>query len=128
MLVHYANIGKTKHDVSIRYASVTRPASSIPPCCEDDNSLWGSMTITFACAYSIDSSTFGIRFEATVDEERFVCTVSTEALQDVDPTNVQATPEAQFLANRSTFERIAEQKIRDGAKSPVAITSTDVRT
>lgn len=79
------------------------------------------MKITFSGKYAINPQTFGINFEAIVDGESVVCSVSTEALQDIDPSNASGTAEQQFLANRSSFEAIAEKKIRAQAKSPVAI-------
>lgn len=84
------------------------------------------MDITFSSKYAINPVTFGINFEATVDGHSVVCIISTEALQDIDPSNAQDSAKQQFLANRSRFEAIAEKKIRAGAVSPVAIDSSDV--
>jgi hypothetical protein len=84
------------------------------------------MNITFSGNYTINPQTFGINFEATVNGQSVVCSVSTEALQDIDPSNAHNTAQQQFLANQSNFQAIAEQKIRAGATSPVAITSSDV--
>jgi len=83
------------------------------------------MEITFSGRYTVNSDTFGINFEANVDGTNVVCSISTEALDDVDTINAQSAPEHQFLANRVRFEAIAEQKIRAGI-SPVAINSSDV--
>lgn len=84
------------------------------------------MNITFSGNYAINPQTFGINFEATVNGQSVVCSVSTEALQDIDPNNAHNTAQQQFLANQSNFQAIAEQKIRAGTTSPVAITSSDV--
>jgi len=86
------------------------------------------MNISFSGKYAVNPQTFGINFEATVDGKNVVCSVSTEALQDIDPSNAQNTAEQQFLANQSSFEAIAEQKIRAGATNTVAITSSDILT
>ena len=85
------------------------------------------MNITFSGKYAINPQTFGINFEATVNGKSVVCSASTEALQDIDPSHIQSQPEEQFLANQSSFEAIAEQKILTGATSPIVITSSDVR-
>lgn len=85
------------------------------------------MNISFSGKYAVNPQTSGINFEATVDRQSVVCSVSTEALQDIDPSNAQNTAEQQFLANQSGFEAIAEEKILAGAASPIVITSSDVR-
>lgn len=84
------------------------------------------MNITFSGKYAINSQTFGINFEAVVNGKTVICSASTEALQDIDPSQAQNQPEEQFLANRSSFEAIAEQKIRAGAMSPIVITNSDI--
>lgn len=84
------------------------------------------MEISFTGNHGINTQNFGINFQAKVDGENFICSVTTAALQDVDPSNAQRAPEQQFLANRSTFESIARKKILGGATSPLLITSTDV--
>lgn len=85
------------------------------------------MNILFSGKFASNPETFGINFEATVDGQRVVCCITLDALQDVDPSNSQATPEQQFLANRCSFEAIAKQKILSGDTGPVEITSADVR-
>lgn len=85
------------------------------------------MNITFSGKHAINPQTFGINSEATVDGQSVICSVSIEALQDIDPSNAHNAAQQQFLANQSSFQSIAEQKIRAGATSPVAITSSDVR-
>jgi hypothetical protein len=85
------------------------------------------MNISFSGKYAVNPQTFGLNFEATVNGQNVVCSVSTEALQDIDPSNAQNTAEQQFLANQSSFEAIAEEKIIAGATSPIVITSSDVR-
>lgn len=85
------------------------------------------MKITFSGKYAINPQTLGINFEATVDGQSVVCSVSIEALQDIGPGNATGTAEQQFLANRSSFEAIAEKKIRAQATGPVVINSSDVR-
>lgn len=84
------------------------------------------MNITFSGKYAVNPQTYRVNFEATVDGNSVICSVSTEALQDIDPINAHDTVDQQFRANQSSFEAIAEQKIRSGAISPVVITSADV--
>jgi len=84
------------------------------------------MTITFSGKYAINPDTFGINFEANVDGHRVVCMVLTGALQDIDPSNAQNSATQQFLANQSSFEAIAERKIRAGAKTPITINNSDI--
>ena len=84
------------------------------------------MNISFSGKYAFNPQTYGINFEATVNGQNVVCSVLTEALQDIDPSNAQNTVEQQFLANQSSFEAIAEKKIIAGATSPIVITSSDV--
>jgi len=83
------------------------------------------MTISFGSSY-YKNGAFGISFEATVDGSTVVCSVSSEALQDIDPSNTQCSPEAQFMANRSAVEGIARRKILAGEQRPIKITSADV--
>ncbi|TNJ36294.1 DUF1488 domain-containing protein [Chlorobaculum thiosulfatiphilum] len=85
-----------------------------------------AMNITFSGKFAVNSQAFGINFEAVVNGNSVICSVSTDALQDIDPSNPYDTVEQQFRANQSSFEAIAEQKIRSGALSPVVITSCDV--
>jgi hypothetical protein len=84
-----------------------------------------AMTISFGSSCTVNGA-FGISFEATVDGSSVVCSISPEALQDIDPSNAQCSPEAQFMANRSTFEDIARRKILAGEQRPIRITSADV--
>ena len=85
------------------------------------------MQVSFSGKHAINHETFGINFEAIVDGASIACMVSTEALQDIDPRYALGNAEDQFVANRSSFERIAERKIRAGDSSPITITSADVR-
>lgn len=85
------------------------------------------MNISFSGKHAVNPQSFGINFEATVNGKSVVCSVSTEALQDIDPSNAQNTTEQQFLAHQSSFEAIAKEKILAGAASSVVITSADVR-
>lgn len=84
------------------------------------------MQISFSGQYAINPQTFGINFEAIVDGSSVICMISTEALQDIDPSNAQGNAQDQFTSNRSAFERIAEKKIRDKQPAPIVITSADV--
>lgn len=84
------------------------------------------MNIVFSGKYATNSQTFGINFEAVVDGQQFICVVSREALQDINPNNSDHQAEQQFISNRSAFERIAEMKIRAGETSPITINSSDV--
>ena len=86
------------------------------------------MQVSFSRNHAINPETFGINFEAIVDGSRVICTVSIEALQDIDPSNAQGKPKDQFESNRSSFEQIAEQKIRAGQPAPITITSADLHT
>lgn len=85
------------------------------------------MQILFSDQYAINPQAFGINFEAIVDGSSVICMISTEALQDIDPSNAQRNAQDQFTSNRSAFEQIAEKKIRDKQLAPIVITSTDVR-
>ena len=84
------------------------------------------MTILFDSSYTTNGA-FGISFEATLARSTIACSVSSEALQDIDPSKAQCSPEAQFLANRSAFEGIAKRKILAGEQRPIRITSADVK-
>ena len=84
------------------------------------------MQVSFSGKYAVNSETFGINFEAIVDGSSVVCMVSTEALQDIDPSNALSTAQDQFTSNRLAFERIAEKKIRDGQPAPIVITRADI--
>jgi hypothetical protein len=61
-----------------------------------------------------------------VDGHAIVCKISSDALEDVDPSNASGTVESQFLANRWRFEAIARKKILAGAVADISIGSADV--
>ena len=52
--------------------------------------------------------------------------INFEALQDIDPSKAQCSPEEQFMANRAAFEGIAKRKILAGEQPPIRINSADV--
>jgi len=70
----------------------------------------------------------GINFQAKVEEESFVCTVTTEALQDINPSNRTDSAEQQYLDNQSQLESIARDKILKGevSSNKVFISASDV--
>lgn len=72
------------------------------------------MNVSFSGKSATDPETFGVSFEAIVDGVQVRCRVSTEALQDIDPSSATADAASQFTSNRSSFERIAENLIRAG--------------
>ena len=72
------------------------------------------MNISFSGKSATDPETFGISFEAIVDEVQVRCRVRTEALQDIVPSIATSDAASQFASNRSSFERIAEKLIRAG--------------
>lgn len=84
------------------------------------------MQVTFSGKYALSHETFGITFEASLDGHRVTCLVSAEALQDLDPSNVTASPEEQFLAHRARLQSIAESKIIAALPVRVPINSADV--
>ena len=86
------------------------------------------MNIEFPDRHAIDPESFGMNFPALVDGVQITCTVSTEALQDINPSNRMDSSESQFSANRLTFQEIAEGKIRNGdiSNNRVIISSADV--
>lgn len=85
------------------------------------------MQIKFSGKCGINNDTlFGVNFEAIVDGEKFVCKISAEALDDIEPSNVVGDPMQKFHRNREEFKAIAKRKILAGAKSPVCISSADV--
>jgi hypothetical protein len=83
------------------------------------------MPFPFDSSYTINGA-FGISFEADLDGSTVVCSVSSEALQDIDPSKAQCSLEEQFMANRTAFEDIAKRKILAGEQRPIRITSADV--
>ena len=86
------------------------------------------MNIEFSGKWAIDPDTFGVVFEAIVDGTSIRCRVSTEALQDIDPSNALSSPQEQFQANQLSFQEIAETLINDGrlSKNELFITSADL--
>lgn len=86
------------------------------------------MKISFSNKYTTNPQTGGINFQAIVDGQPVACSISTEALQDIDPSNARGSAEQQFIANQSSFQAIADQKIRAGSTSPIIISSADVTT
>lgn len=87
------------------------------------------MNISFSGKTAPDHDTFGISFEAIVDGSQVRCRVTTEALQDIDPSNAVGEPASQFALNRSSFEQIADKLIRAGnvQNGQVFIKSEDLR-
>jgi len=71
---------------------------------------------------------FDVVFPADVDGKRFRCKVSIEALQDFFGAGSDGLPA--FQGHRAEFERIAEQKIRNGQvqnDGSILITTADFR-
>lgn len=87
------------------------------------------MDISFSGKWAQDPDAFGVVFESTVDGSQVRCRVSTEALQDIDPTNATSDPQSQFSANQSLFQGIAESLIRAGRvkNGQLSINREDVR-
>jgi hypothetical protein len=83
------------------------------------------MTVSFDSSYTVNGA-FGISFEATLDGATVVCSVSSEALQDIDPSQLQCNLEPKFMANRAAIEDIALRKILSGEQLPIRITSADI--
>lgn len=68
------------------------------------------MNIGFSGNYAINPQTFGINFKATVNGQSVVCSVSKEALQDIDPSNAHNTAQQQFLAINPAFRQSLNRK------------------
>lgn len=85
--------------------------------------------IEFTGQWARDPETFGVFFQATVNGQMVRCRVTTEALEDIDPSNIGAEPEDQFQQNQASLQAIAEQLIRGGriTNGELTITAADVR-
>ena len=85
------------------------------------------MNIEFTGAHAKNEN-FGINFQAKVDGESVSCVVSTEALQDINPSGHMDTAEQQYQDNQYQLESIARKKIQNGEviDSKVIITQSDV--
>ena len=88
------------------------------------------MSIYFSRKSALNHETFGITFEAIVDGNRVLCQINTEALQDIDPSNVMNEPMEQFKANEYLFREIAEalilgDKVQNGQ---IFISSSNINT
>ena len=70
--------------------------------------------MTFSGNWAKNPEAFGINFEAHKDADRIVCVVSTEELQEIQPSSAADTVEDQFLANQHDFQEIAKKLIQDG--------------
>ncbi|MFJ5239679.1 DUF1488 family protein [Pseudomonas neuropathica] len=68
----------------------------------------------------------GVSFLAKVDGQNFTCIVSTEALQDINPSRAGDSREQQYLDNRYNLEAIATKKIMGGDSSPIYIRTLDL--
>lgn len=53
----------------------------------------------------------GLNFQAIVDQKNVVCSVSQEALQDINPQNRADSIKKQFEENQDKLEAIAKSKI-----------------
>jgi hypothetical protein len=73
-----------------------------------------AMKIEFSGKLAIDSETFGVSFQATVDGVDIRCRVDNSTLQDIDPPNRMNDALSQFQANQSAFQTLAEKLIRSG--------------
>lgn len=71
------------------------------------------MNIYFTKFYA-QNDNFGISFQATVNDKNVSCVISTEALDDIYPSNRFDDISEKFLTNRSQFESIARSKILNG--------------
>ena len=86
------------------------------------------MGVQFTGDYATNTETFGINFQATFNGKAIVCVISTEALDDIDPSNRTDSTENKFINNRQKFQNIAEQKILNDEveNNKVLITSDNV--
>lgn len=71
------------------------------------------MSIYFTRVYGLNDS-FGVSFQAKVNDENLPCVISIEALDDIDPSNRFDDTLEKFLTNRAQFEDIARSKILNG--------------
>jgi len=87
------------------------------------------MSITFPDGHATNAETFGINFPIDNDGERIICLVTTDALQDVNPSNAMDNTENQFNDNIGRFQSIAEEKILNGeiVDGRIVIEGRDVR-
>jgi len=87
------------------------------------------MTIEFPDVHATDPDTFGITFPVDYNGERIICLVTTDALQDINPSNATDTSENQFNDNKYSFQSIADEKIQNGevVNGRIVIDSKDVR-
>ncbi|MCZ0928403.1 DUF1488 family protein [Vreelandella janggokensis] len=85
------------------------------------------MNIEFTGAYA-QNENFGINFQAKVDGQFISCVVTTEALQDINPSARMDEAEQQYLDNQSQLEAIAEEKIQSGQvqNGKIYISQSDV--
>jgi len=72
------------------------------------------MSIECPDIHATDPDTFGITFPIDLDGERIICLVTTDALQDINPSSATDTTENQFNDNKYSFQSIAEEKIKNG--------------
>ncbi len=70
--------------------------------------------ITFQEQTTFDSESDNLIFFAVYEDKIIPCHVSTEAIDDVDPSN-ESNTKRKFEDNRIVFEEIAKKKILDGA-------------
>ena len=70
--------------------------------------------ISFSEAFAKNSENFGINFQAIYREEKILCNIDTDALEDIDPTSRAEPVESQFTSHRAVIEEIAERKILAG--------------
>ncbi len=86
------------------------------------------MIIEFTGSTALNPSTFGISFQALVDDARVNCQVSTEALQDIEPAHATAEPMEQFERNRIKFQEMAKALILGGRvqNGQISISCADV--
>ncbi|PMV22648.1 MULTISPECIES: DUF1488 family protein [unclassified Pseudomonas] len=82
------------------------------------------MKITFSDQHA--ETLTGVNFAAEVDGQAFLCIVSDEALQDINPSNALAQKLVQYSSNVHRIRDIAKKKILAGQTSPIQIFSADV--
>lgn len=72
------------------------------------------MRISFSGKYAENVETFGVDFEALIDGRRVVCVVSSEALDDVNPSGRFNDALAKYQHNKYRLEEVARKKILAG--------------
>lgn len=89
------------------------------------NNRMNNVHFTGKCA--IDSESFNLVAEMYINDEKTVCSITIEALQDVNPATRTLDPEKMFQANKQQLVQVAIDMLARGSQHPLRISTANIQ-